>query len=77
MYAIDLNITNTDILQGIIRMKVSGSSGPDGVPSIFIKNLERVLVNPLRILFEKSISKCYFPNKWKLSYITPIFKEGN
>ena len=32
---------------------------------------------PLTLLFNKSLSLGVCPNKWKLSFIVPIFKKGD
>jgi hypothetical protein len=32
---------------------------------------------PLCLIFNNAISTSVFPDKWKLSYVTPIFKAGN
>ena len=36
-----------------------------------------VLSRPLHIIFNKSLSLGYFPDYWKLSFLTPIYKNSN
>jgi hypothetical protein len=31
---------------------------------------------PLFLLFNRSLATSFFPDKWKVSYVTPIFKKG-
>jgi hypothetical protein len=31
---------------------------------------------PLCLLFNKSLGCCVFPDRWKLPFVTPIFKSG-
>ena len=73
---LDASISVQEIYNAIKNLKISGSPGPDGIPSIFIKNLAEQLLTPLNYLFNKSITG-KFPDKWKLSFVTPIFKGGN
>jgi hypothetical protein len=51
----------------------SKGSGPDSVPLI-LKNC----VPHLHCIFVawSSLGKCIFPDRWKLSFVTPIFKSG-
>jgi hypothetical protein len=36
-----------------------------------------VLSTPLLMLFNRSLSTGVFPDKWKISYVSPVFKSGN
>lgn len=68
-------ISPEDIITEISHIKCSYNPGPDGIPSIFIKNCSDSLVIPLLILFNSSLASNIYPSKWKYSYITPIFKN--
>jgi hypothetical protein len=50
--------------------------GPDNVPPVVLKNCATAFAIPLTLMFNKSLVTCVFPKKWKLSFITPIFKDG-
>ncbi|CAH2096311.1 unnamed protein product [Euphydryas editha] len=52
-------------------------AGPDGNPPIFIKQCSPALIEPLSILFNKSLSNGYFPAVWKMAKIVPIHKAGD
>lgn len=52
-------------------------NSPDGIPSIFYKKTIDSLAIPLLIIFKKCLVEMKYPTKWKLSYITPIFKAGD
>ena len=69
-------IEDSDILKFISEIKDNGSPGPDGIHPFFIKNCSSQLIQPLKYLFNKSISSGCFPNKFKESYILPIHKSG-
>jgi len=52
-------------------------TGPDGIPSAFLKNCSSVLVKPLHFIFNKSLNLDNFPDSWKRSFVSPIHKAGN
>ena len=78
--ALDLNfihITYDDILKKVQSFNNSSHPGPDGVPAIFVKKCLLSLINPLQIMFNKSLSLSVFPDFWKKSFVLPIFKSGS
>lgn len=72
-----IHIDIKDIIGGIKSLEPKTSSGPDKIPPIFLKNCAHSLSVPLNILFNKSLSTGSFPQIWKLSYLTPVFKSGD
>lgn len=52
-------------------------SSPDNIPMMFFINLALSLSLPLSILFNKSVKEIKFPARWKESYVSPIFKDGD
>ena len=36
-----------------------------------------IIVDPLSVIFDKSISDGYFPDKLKIAQVNPIFKSGD
>jgi hypothetical protein len=50
--------------------------GPDGIPSYILKNCASTFVRPLSLFFNRSLSTCFFPDRWKLFYVIPIFNKG-
>ena len=73
----NLRISLADVFDGIVNLKSSYSSGPDGVPSFLLKSCVCTLSKPLFHIFSLSLSSGVFPEYWKTSFITPIFKHGN
>ena len=45
--------------------------GPDGIPSIIIKNLKAILAEPIAEIGRKSLKKGIFPDLHKLSHVIP------
>jgi hypothetical protein len=45
-------------------------------PPLILKNCASAFARPLSLVFNRSLSTCVFFDRWKLSYVTPIFKKG-
>ena len=58
-------------------MKISFSSGPDGIPAVVLKKCSSALANPLRQVFSLSLATGVFPTLWKFSYMFPVHKKGD
>lgn len=58
------------------KINTNKSGGPDNIPAIFIKSCLDTLVEPLYLIFNKSLNEGIFPDKWKLANIVPIYKNG-
>jgi hypothetical protein len=57
-----LQFTSVEVKSVLQDLVVSKGSGPDGIP--------------LYLLFNRSLATNVFPDRWKVSYVTPIFKKG-
>ncbi|PZC85558.1 hypothetical protein B5X24_HaOG216666 [Helicoverpa armigera] len=58
-------------------LDASKGPGPDGIPSIFLKNTCDTLCVPLFLLFNKCITNGVFPEIWKRANIVPVHKSGS
>jgi hypothetical protein len=59
------------------QLKVSKSSGPDGIPSMFWVKLHSVLALPASILFSLSYKFGVVPVDWSHALVTPLYKKGD
>ena len=64
-------------MQAVEKLSDKGGLEPDGVPNIFIKKCVYSLLEPLTLIFNLSLSSNTFPDLWKESLVTPVFKKGN
>lgn len=64
------------VLQKLKNLDTSKGSGPDGIPSVFIKNCASSLALPLCLIFNKSFESGTVPSRWKTAKVVPIFKGG-
>jgi hypothetical protein len=65
-----LLLTVDEVQSILLELDVSNGAGPDGVPPLILKNCASDFVRPLSLLFNRSLSTCVFPDRWKLSYVT-------
>ena len=70
-------ITPDDIKAAIDELRATAASGPDGFPSILLKQCKQELAVPLSILWNKSMETSYIPSSLKLNLITPNHKGGS
>ena len=70
-------ITNSDILKSIKKLKGNQSPGYNNIHPLFIKNCCNFVILPLKILFNQSIKTGTLPDIWKNGLIIPVFKNGD
>ncbi len=70
-------ISNEDVEKAIAEFKVNKSPGIDNITSTYALKIKDIVVEPLRLLFNKSMDTNEIPNDWKKSNICPIFKKGS
>ena len=58
------------------KLKNKRSSGWDGLSSHVLKQIVHVLIDPLRHLFNLSLSTGYIPPEFKVSRVIPLYKDG-
>jgi hypothetical protein len=70
-------ISNGDIDFALKKLKPKRSAGPDHIPAYILKETGSELTNVLCFIFNLSIDSGSFPQVWKTSKVTPIFKKGD
>jgi hypothetical protein len=61
----------------LLNLDSNKGPGPDSVPPSTLKNCASAFALPLIcLLFNRSLAYCVFPDSWKLSFVTPFFKNG-
>ena len=70
-----LPTTQQEIQNLINKLPKKTSSGYDNISNILLKKLSNCLLEPLEILFNKSLKEGTFPDKMKLADITPLHKS--
>jgi len=65
------------VFKHLTKLKPKSSGGPDGLTSLFLKNVAGSLAYPLSHLFSKSFELSELPGIWKSAVVTPVFKKGS
>jgi hypothetical protein len=71
-----LQFTVLEVLNALLDLDTNKGPDPDGVPPLILKSCASAFALPLCLLFNRSLASCVFPDRWKLSFVTPIFKSG-
>ena len=66
-----------DIRDALAKAKISKSFGNENLSYLFLKLYLPYIENLLAILFDTSIESSIFPDAWRLTRDTLIFKKGN
>lgn len=64
------------VKEEINRIDEKVNSGPDKIPTIFLKRCMNQITTPLTILFNQSLQSGRQPEIWKKSFMIPIHKSG-
>jgi Reverse transcriptase (RNA-dependent DNA polymerase) len=67
----------SDLKYGFGRLKSISSSGPDFIPDFILKGCESCLLNPLKFIFNLILKSSVFPDRWKCTKVTPVYKKGD
>lgn len=69
--------TTNEVQNALDSIDINKNSGSDGLPNVFLRRTSHRLSHPLTIIYNRSLALGVFPNKWKESFITPVFKKGD
>ena len=72
----DLLCTVDSVSKLISSLPTCTSPGPDGIPSLLLKSTACSITEPLKHIFNLSISTGSFPSPWKISCVIPIPKTS-
>ena len=70
------NVLSSRVQELINDLNCSKACGLDGITTRIIKDAGPVLTPILTYIFNLSLEKERFPQAWKTSLISPIFKDG-
>ena len=69
-----LSVQPYEVCQKLLALQPYKATGPDNVPSRFLKDFAHVLADPVTTIFNASLSSSVVPRIWKESNIIPIPK---
>ena len=73
----NITILPCEVHQFLVSLDPDKAAGPDGIPSIVLKECASQLAVPLTSLFQKTLSEGRLPAEWKHAKICPVFKKGS
>jgi hypothetical protein len=71
-----IQFTSDKVESGLQGLDVNKGFGPHGIPPIILKNCASAFAKPLSLLFNRYMATSVFPDRWKVLYVTSIFKKG-
>ena len=71
-FQLDLDFVMTEMT----KVNTKKGVGPDGIHPLLLKECASTLGKPLMKIFNDSLSSGIFPEEWKRSSVSPIFKKG-
>ena len=69
--------TPESMLRILVGMPNKLTAGDDQVPAFLVRDCRYVFASPLSTIVNLSIKNGVFPNKWKTTRVTPVFKKGD
>ena len=74
----DLTDRKREVILGKIKnLNEFKAFGADKVSNAVLKNCAESFVEPLKLIFDKSIKMGEVPNEWRKANVTLIFKKGS
>ena len=70
-------VTKEEVREAIKALKNGKAFGPDGIPNEIIMMCEEELLEPICIVFNKSLNEGSIPEMWRCGNVVPILKKGN
>lgn len=70
-------ITENDVLEIIDSLQAKSSHGYDFLSTKLLKRIKELIVPPLTIIINQSLTSGIFPDNLKIAKITPIYKKGD
>jgi len=61
----------------IISLEIDKSPGPDGWPTVVLKEISDGICTPLSTIFNMSIQSGTLPESWRVGHVMPIHKSGS
>ena len=70
-------VTEDLVLTLISNLQNKTSSGMDGISNKLLKRIKHIIVQPLTLIINQSLTSGIYPDKFKISKITPLHKKDD
>ena len=71
----EISLSTADVEQVITKLNKNKAVGPDQVHNRLLIAALPVILNPLTVIFNKSLNEGKFPTVWKTAHVTPLHKK--
>jgi hypothetical protein len=71
----DIFVTASEIVDFIQILDLKKASGPDKISHKMLKIAPEKIVEPLQIIFNKSLRQGKYPSSWKIAHVIAILKK--
>jgi hypothetical protein len=65
-----------EVEQALLDLDANKGPGPDKILPLILRKYAPSLSLSLSLIYNRSLVTCVFPEKWILSFVTPIYKTG-
>ena len=72
-----ISVTVDGVYNLLANLDAHKATGPDNIPSRFLKEFAQQIAPALTLIFQSSINQGKLPRDWKIANITPIHKKNN
>ena len=72
-----ISVTVDSVYNLLANLDGHKATGPDNIPSRFLKEFAKQIAPALMLIFQSSINQGKLPCEWKIANITPIHKKNN
>ena len=69
--------TPNEVFNKIMSLNNTRSLGTDGIPVVILKSIPDVISMPLSHIINLCMDQGTYPNLWKKSIISPLYKKGD
>ena len=69
-------VDTQQILEALTGLKNGKASGPNKIPVRHTKDASEFIALPLTLIYNSSLTAGNFPDIWKITRVSPIFKSG-
>ena len=72
----DVTISKDRVRKKILSLNIAKSTGPDRVHPRLLKELAKIILEPLEKMFNLSLQSSKMPEEWKIGEISAISRKG-
>ena len=72
-----MKVDSTKVENLLKDLNITKSTGPDGIGNLLLRNCSSSITKSVTFSYQTIMNKGTYPTYWKVSQISPIFKDVN